>query len=57
MCLNLKQRILGLIKEKLKRQENVIFADASIPKGGNRMTFILVLEAQCTIKSCACRVS
>lgn len=27
-------------KEKVKKQENVIFADASIPKGGDRITFI-----------------
>lgn len=39
ICLNLKQRIPGLIKEKLKKQENVIFSEVSIPKGGNRFIY------------------
>lgn len=35
VCLNLKQRTSGLIRERLEEEERIPTADVSIPKGGS----------------------
>lgn len=48
VCLNLKQRTPGLIRERLKEEERITVADVFIPKSRNRLN-IYVSRPACLL--------
>lgn len=45
VCLNLKQRIPGLIRERLEEEERIPTADVSISKGGSWLNIYISQSA------------